>query len=147
MPQKRRWFLVMDAGRARLLQWEAGPQLLRQLYHFTNQALEATHCHGPDRPGRVFEAATTARHAYEAPTDWHEQQKLLFIEKICGFLQKAYEAKEYNSLYLIAPAKVLGHLRQYLAPPLLSILEKEIGKDLSAYSLEELQQYVEQEIL
>jgi protein required for attachment to host cells len=59
--------LVVDGSHARIFRNDGTDRLDLVQLCSTDRTAIADHLRGPDAPGRVFESATVARHAYAAP--------------------------------------------------------------------------------
>jgi len=70
----------------------------------------ATREQGTDRPGRSNASVGVARSAMEE-VDWHYIAKERFAAEIADALYRRAHANGFESLVIIAPPKVLGHLR------------------------------------
>ncbi|MGG5822317.1 host attachment protein [Falsiroseomonas sp. HW251] len=142
MPTGMEWALVADAGRARVFERRlpAGPWRER-----TEDALEAAHPPsrdlGTDRPGRVRESATTARHAVEPRTDPHRAAKAAFAARLAGRLEDA--SVSYERLLLAAPPAFLGDLREALGEAARRKLHGTLAKDLTHVPLAELAMHLD----
>lgn len=142
MPANTEWMLVADAGRARLFERHlpAGPWRER-----TEDAAEAVNPRsreqGTDRPGRVHESATTARHAVEPRTDPHRAAKAQFARLLATRLEKA--AAGYERLLLVAPPSFLGDLRASLGDAARRKLRGTLDKDLTHAPIEEVAAQIE----
>ncbi|MBU8541445.1 host attachment protein [Falsiroseomonas tokyonensis] len=137
MPPGIEWALVANAGRARLFERRipAGPWRER-----VEDAVEAENPpareRGTDRPGRVHESATTARHAIEPRTDPHRAAKVDFAARLGTWLDTA--AASYQRLLLVAPPTFLGNLRASLGHAARGKLHGTLDKDLTQLPLAEL---------
>lgn len=141
MAQKVIWILLADAGHARII------ERLAPLGNTLVEIESLTHSHesnqenGPDRPGRNYESANIARHAYQPRTDWREQQKEAFAIELAERLHKANNGKKFDELYILAPSKMLGLLRHHidlLDPQMTSKISRELPKDAVKLTLNEL---------
>ena len=141
------WILVMDGSHARIFQKENRAQPLIQLQALSHTH-EPTHEHGHDKPGRAFESGNTARHAYEPKTDWHDNQKEIFIGEIFDLFVKEYQEKKFKKAYIICPPKILGSVRAKFSayteklPETDKIDITEISKDLAHHTLQEIEEAV-----
>jgi protein required for attachment to host cells len=145
MRKKIIWILLADAGYARIVE-RAGP--LGELVEIQNltHSHESTHEHGPDQPGRGFESSGKGRHAYEPPTDWHEQQKDNFAKELVTLLHHAHEAQKFDELYILAPPKILGFIRHHMSHTnnqMASKISKEMPKDAVSFTLAELKECID----
>lgn len=131
------WALVADAGRARLFErlLPAGPWRER-----VEEAVDVAHPPsrelGTERPGRVRESATTARHAVEPRTDPHRAAKAAFAGRLAAWLEQT--AAGYQQLILVAPPPFLGDLRAALGRQARAKLRGTLDKDLTQVPLAEL---------
>lgn len=146
--KKSSLIIVTDGAHARILEQKSKIDPLRQVQNLTHTH-EATHEHGPDRPGRVFERGPTAtRHAYQPEPDWHTRQKEIFIHDLTQLIIKRYEDENHSTIYLICPPTIMGYIRSSIEPyqrnrPLkdkLNIIE--ITKDLTSHTISEIEGYV-----
>ena len=137
MPTTLEWALVADGGRARLFERRlpAGPWRERM-----EDAIAAANPPsrelGTDRPGRVYESATTARHAVEPRTDPHRAAKAAFAARLAGRLDAAVTS--FERLLLVAPPPFLGDLRASLGKAARGKLHGTLDKDLTHAPLAEV---------
>jgi protein required for attachment to host cells len=135
MPQKKRvWFLVADAGRARVFASEGSGSGIRAVEgaDLKNSELHRhTHDAGTDRPGRSHESVGGARHAQEPRVDLHRQEKEHFAKKIADYLADNARQGRFDDLVLVAPPRLLGELRAALDPLVAGRVIREIDKDLT----------------
>ena len=142
------WVLVMDGAHARIFQRDhhSAPLYTIKSLHHTH---ELTSAHGHDKPGRTFEGGTPERHAYEAKTDWHDHQKEIFAQELAQLFIKEHQGKKFKKAYLVCPAKIMGFLHPYLRsymkklPKADKVIIQEIAKDLTHYTLEEVQKTID----
>jgi len=146
--KKSTLFIVTDGAHARILEQNSKAESLYQVQNLIHTH-EATHEHGPDKPGRVFESGpTTMRHAYQPHTDWHTHQKEVFIQDIAHLMIKMHEEKKYSKIYLICPPTIMGIIRSSIDPyqknrPLKEKLNiVEITKDLTSKTIEDIEKYI-----
>lgn len=128
--------LVIDGGGLRLLRnsdREPGIRLdlieQRTFHNPPNRSLIS------DGPGRSFESASPARHAYAAP-DHHRQREERFARDAVEMLREW--AGRTVPVILVAPPRMLGILRARLDKGLAGDVIAEIDKDLADSSPEEL---------
>lgn len=124
-------YVIADGGRVRYVE-RTGPG------HFnTFRKFISGHMHekaselGRDRPARVQESATTARHGIERRTTPRDKVEHEFIRQIATDLRGDSAIDDFDNLVVIAPAKLLKIFRESLSPPLRSKLAEAIAKDLS----------------
>ena len=133
------WILVADGARARIFKNEGpgkGVQAAvdEEFRHATPPSREL----GAERPGRVQESATSARHAMENPVDWHRFEKEKFAKEMAKLLDRASQAGAFERLVLVAPPKTLGDLRNALGAPTRKKITGDIHKDRTQVTPAEL---------
>lgn len=141
------WVIVMDSQQARLF---AGSrhQLQESVVFTAENPKNSEHFH--DRPGRSFESAAVARHAYDPHTDWQEHLNEAFAKDICRYMANVYQQQGFAIFYLICPAKLLGVMRCYLSAYLMhlpgyrDVEVHGIEKNLAHAKLNEIQAFIDQ---
>ena len=139
------WVLVTDGAHARTFQRDNFSTPLYPLKDLTHTH-ELNNKHGHDKPGRCFESGTTARHAYEPKTDWHEHQKEIFSHELIDLFIHEHQEKKFKKAYVVCSPKVMGFLRPHLItyvnklPPADKIRIVELTKDLTHHPLEVIQE-------
>ena len=132
MKPKRTWIAAADGAHARILQ-HAKPaegtktiasEIFAETADFTREL-------GDDRPGRTFNSTGKMRHAIEPRCDLHEKHKEEFLRKFATHLDGALADDHYDQLILVAPPRVLGHLRKYLSHKVLNKVHGEILRDMA----------------
>ncbi|MGH6719133.1 MAG: host attachment protein [Alphaproteobacteria bacterium] len=141
MPKKAKtWIVVADGGRARVLA-ARGPRRGLDLVLEREAHAPRTSELGTDRPGRSFESATSARHAYNVP-DYHREREQAFLRDLVRELTAEHKAGRFERLILVAPPTALGDLRKALGGTLGGTLgaavTAEINKDLTKVALHDL---------
>lgn len=99
-----------------------------------------------DRPGRTFDSGGQGRHAMEPPTDAHAEEEVRLAREIARSLQTAVQQQEFEQLTIIAGPRLLGHLRDTLPAEVVRHVVREIDKDLTAYSPDELTRWLRREV-
>ena len=124
-------YLIADGGRVRYVE-STGPG------HFnTFRKFVSAHIHEKgsklvrDRPSRVQESATAARHGIEFRTNPRDKAEHEFIRAIAEDLHEDKMTKKFDNLVIVAPAKLLSVLRESLPSALASKLVQSITKDLT----------------
>lgn len=146
------WIFVADGAHGKIFEREDKSSPLKLVQELTHPH-ELTHEHGDAKPGRVFEKATTTRHAYEPQTDWHEHQKEIFTHELATiFIEKHREEERqknrHTNVYFICPSKIMGFLRPCISSYVNNIAVKgklnitEINKDLTHYTPKEIEVYL-----
>jgi len=131
MKKAKLWYVIADGGRARFVeQDDAGA--FRTLSSFVSTELhKSTEELGRDRPARVQESATPARHAVEPRRDLHEAAKEDFIRTVGAELAALAKDGRFDKLVLVAPPGVIRNLKDSLTKPVADSVVKELHKDLT----------------
>jgi protein required for attachment to host cells len=107
----------------------------------TEQVLERdnppTREQGTDRPGRLPGADGVSRSAV-GETDWHQLTEDRFAEEIADALYRTAHADRYDKLIVVAPPKVLGHLRQAFHKEVTERIVAEVPKDLTSHPVPDI---------
>jgi protein required for attachment to host cells len=139
MKPTKTWILIADGARARILLNEGPGKGVAPLEGGTfESAHDATRDLGDGKPGRTFESANTARHAYEPRTDPHRELKRDFAVELAAMLDQRLLEKDYDRVILVAPPKMLGDLRGALTDAVRAVLYAELDKDLTKTPVKEL---------
>ncbi len=131
------WLVVADGGQARIFTYVGRYKQLQQLIHLSHPH-PLTHEHGPDRPGRTFESATIHKHSYEPKTDWHEHEKLNFLEVIVQIIVKSHQKQEFKKITLVCPPHLIGGLRDKVCKYLKEEEINLVNKDFTHLNKEEI---------
>lgn len=131
MPQHHSLCIVIaDGGHARFVR----PAPDNALHTFEAVDSVTLHKHDrdlvSDRPGRSFESATSARHAYTPRTDPHEMAKDQFTREVAKMVNATSAADEFHELVVVAPAHVLSELTDALDARTKGKLLGSLAKDL-----------------
>ena len=142
MRKKKLCYAIADGGRARLLERdEAGA--FRTLSSFVSTELhKTTHELGRDRPARVQESASPARHAVEPRRDLREAAKEDFIRTVAAKLDAFLSEGAFDGLVLVAPPGVLTELKGALSKPAAEIVVQELQKDLTRVPDQDLSRHL-----
>ena len=131
MKRAKLWYVIADGGGARFVaRDEQGA--FRTLSSFVSTELhKSTHELGRDRPARVKESATPARHAIEPRRDLHEAAKDAFIRTVATELAAQLKDGKFDELVLVAPPGVIAELKDALSKPIAKLVVEELQKDLT----------------
>ncbi len=132
------WILVGDGKRARILSNDGPGKGLRPRDGEFSTELHPNREIVSDKPGRVQESATSARHAVTPRIDWHRFEKTKFARSMAKLLDEAAVKGSFDRLVLVAPPRTLGDLRAALGPHARERITAEIDKDLTHESLDRL---------
>ena len=131
MKRAKLWYVIADGGRARFVERDE-EGAFRTLSSFVSTELhKSTHELGRDRPARVKESATPARHAVEPRRDLHEAAKDAFIRTVATELAAQLKDGKFDELVLVAPPGVIAELKDALSNPTAKLVVKELKKDLT----------------
>jgi protein required for attachment to host cells len=136
------WVIVCDGKKALVLE-NAGDEKFLNLKTrevFDHPDLK-THELGTDAPGRSFSSVGSGRSAVEQ-TDWHAQEEEKFLRKLADHLDVAVKAGQAKSLFMVAPPRALGILRQAYSHNLRSALRAEIDKDFVKLPVHEIEKHL-----
>ena len=127
----RRWIIIADGGRARVLGLAANGESLDTLHEITSPDIHRqTHDLVTDGPGRSFESASMARHAIAAKTDPHAQAKEDFITDLATMLVGENQAHAFDDLVLVVTKAQAHHLQTALDDATRAKVREVITKDL-----------------
>ena len=134
------WILIADGARARLVvnanTNDGYKQVIDTDFIADNRP---SHDMGTERPGRTHNSTGSVRHAMQPPVDPHREEKRHLAQRVNMFLEEQLQQKAFERLIVIAAPKTLGDLRGSFSNPLQAMVVEEIDKDLTMFSLNELQ--------
>ena len=136
------WVIVCDGKKALVLE-NAGDEKFLNLKTrevFDHPDLKTSEL-GTDAPGRSFSSVGHGRSAVEQ-TDWHAQEEEKFLRKLADHLDVAVKAGQAKSLFMVAPPRALGVLRQAYSHNLRSALRAEIDKDFVKLPVHEIEKHL-----
>ncbi len=140
MKSKTTWILIADGARARLLcKNRAGGKYESVTAADFIADRRPGHDIETDRPGRTHDRMGDQRHALEPTSDPHREEKRALARRIGNFLEEERQKKAFERLVLIAAPQALGDLRESFTPALKNLVAEEIDKDLTMFTLHELQ--------
>ena len=136
------WVIVCDGKKALVLE-NAGDEKFLNLK--TREVFEhpdaKTSDLGTGAPGRSFSSVGSGRSAVEQ-TDLHTQEEEKFLRKLADHLDVAVKAGQAKSLFMVAPPRALGILRQAYSHSLRSALRAEIDKDFVKLPVHEIEKHL-----
>ncbi len=134
------WIVLADTRTVRIA---ANEGIGKGVYGLSIQGLAAPQITElSDAPGMTSVAVGPNRGGISDP-DLKGQAAHSFATDIVGYLADALADGSFQRLILIAPAAMLGLLRQTLTPSLQDVLLGDIAKDLTHLSLDDLPRYLE----
>jgi protein required for attachment to host cells len=131
MKKAKLWYVIADGGRARFVeQDERGA--FRTVSNFVSTELhKRSEELGRDRPARVQESASAARHAVEPKRDLHEAAKEDFLRTVGVELAELQKNGQFDELVLVAPPGAIRELKDALTKAVTACVVKELHKDLT----------------
>lgn len=123
LSHQRRGFRLLDKSHAEILVEETWPEAALMERQLTR-----------DRPGRSFESAGSARHAYGEGATHHDLAMQAHARSIAERLNKASLAGYFDELILIIPPVMLGHVRTALNSKASALLSAAHAKDITHLS-------------
>jgi protein required for attachment to host cells len=131
MKDAKVWYVIADGGRARFVERDNKGAYRTVLSFVASELHERSQDLGLDRPARVKESASPARHAVEPRRDLHEAAKEDFVKLVAEQLDAEHGRGQFEKLVLVAPRGVLTELKQKLSKPMAKLLAGDLQKDLT----------------
>ena len=135
------WIVICDGAKALVLEniGHAGaPQL--KTHQVLVQNNPPTHLQGTSPPGRAFGAG--GRRAAVEQTDFHSQTEENFVISFADALERYLEDAKTRGLFLIAPPKALGLLREALGEKARKLVCGELARDYSSMPVKEMERHL-----
>lgn len=132
MAAKKTWFLIADAGRARVLERIGHQKTLQRVdgFDFTHP-LPKTSDMVRDRQPRTFDSVGEGRHAISKGVDPRRAKKETFAITLGEALDHALAKGSFDALVVVAPPQMLGDLRLHLSDKLKEVLTRDVALDLT----------------
>ncbi|WP_347337438.1 host attachment family protein [Bradyrhizobium jicamae] len=131
--------LIGDGRKALFLRNKGTPQRLHlEVEQVLEQENPATREQGTDRPGRSIQSVGAARSAMEQ-ADWHYLAEERFAGTIAEALYRLAHGNRFDKLVVVAPAKVLGNLRQAFHAEVTERIVAEVAKELTSHPIPEIE--------
>ncbi len=152
MPTKRKriWIVVADGARARFLTPKDGTEGLIAARAETMSSPESRgHSRDlkSDRPGRSISSSRSGvRHAIEPHHDYHKLEKHKFAARVAKLLDQACSKRQFDELILVAPRRSLGEFRSLLSTRVQARIRKEVAKDLTKHTTDDVWEQLSTEI-
>jgi protein required for attachment to host cells len=132
MKHSKTWIAVADGARAKVYeQIGVGPALTSVESMSMEEHHAPTRELGRDKPARVQESASAARHGIDQGRDLHEAAEQQFVKRFAGKLVTAWNSGSFDRLILVAAPRSLGYLRSTLPPVMRKVVKSEIAKDMT----------------
>jgi protein required for attachment to host cells len=137
------WILSADASRARIFEVQPGEQHLVEIEDFVNPEGRMQNRDVETHPGgQHFNPGTAQREGNSDESKGVEHETEMFSKELGRYLDKARNDHRYERLYLIAPPKFLGVLRNSLDKEVQKLVTEELDKDLSWFSERDLERHL-----
>ena len=140
---KHTWIIVANGSECKIFSTNNNGKTIKLLkgFYSADSHLQAVYL-GTDKPGRIHESGSATRHAIEPKSDLHYKEKIKFSNLIANYLNKEIKTEKFSHLILIASPEFLGEIRKKLNKQIISIIMKEINKDLTHIKEEEILQHI-----
>lgn len=106
---------------------------LQKIHSILPEEAEDTH-ESPQSLGRSFESNSNARHSIEPHTSLQEQKQQKIVSAAIDYLNAEINHNPHQELNIIAPAKILGRIREKLTKQCKKLLKKEIVAEIAQLS-------------
>lgn len=139
---KKVWIIVANGSQSTIYKAE-NLEHLTPLKHFNHkESHQRREDLVSDRPGRMTQKGVYSTDSLQEKTSPKLKEFLHFAQELAHFLEEGLKTGEYDHLYIIAKPPFLGHLRDYLSPHVLHLVQTEIHKDLTLMKPEEIREYL-----
>jgi protein required for attachment to host cells len=138
------WILIADSSRARIFEKKESEKHLREVEDFVNAAGRADESElRTDDRGRFYGKGERYQgHTDDPAVSAVEHENEMFSHTLSNYLDDARNAHRYSRLYLIAPPKFLGLMNSNLKEEVRELVVDKLGKDVSAMSAREVENYL-----
>jgi len=136
------WVLVAESSRAKLFKAVNRTDLteLEALTHSEGRLHEGDLV--SDRAGSDGGSIGQGRHVFDDKVSAKEHEAGVFAKAIANRLETARNNGDFNKLVLVAPPAFLGQLRNNLSKEVMSMVSKQIDKNLVTKPAETIGQYL-----
>ncbi len=136
------WIVVANSTQAKIYQAESANKLVEKKFmEHVEGHLRASELVS-DGQGRTTNTQMFGSDTYQAKTPVKMKEAIRFSDQIVEFLENIYNSGDCERLYIIAKAPFLSHLRDSLSPNLAKLVHKEIGKDLTQLTADQVREYL-----
>lgn len=140
---KTTWIVVADSGLAQFYSLH-GSAAAPSIEPAAEAMVSGIHRHASDlksdKPGRAFAGArSTTRAALEPHHDYHKGEKHEFMRAVAAALGRAFAARKFERLIVVAPERSIGELRAMFSPDVKAAVWREIAKDFAKLERRDLQ--------
>ncbi|OYY74434.1 MAG: hypothetical protein B7Y40_04670 [Gammaproteobacteria bacterium 28-57-27] len=135
------WVVVADAARARVFDVEGKTKVLVEIMDLSHPAsLQHASDMASDAPGMSSVMGMPSKFGMEEIVSPKEEEAIRFAKQVAEALQ--HGLADYERLYLIAAPHFLGLLRKDLDQAVHAKIVKEIDKELTKHSLEDIRAHL-----
>lgn len=135
--------LVADSSRARLLRADSPTAELRELEDFiAPEGRMHERDLVSDRPGRGQGGAQQGKHTYDERTSAHDEAQHEFARRLVERLERERTGAGYGQLVCVAPAAMLGRLREAMGDALASTVVESVEKNLVQRPAGEVREHI-----
>lgn len=133
------WILVADGSRARLLESQRSGEPLHPLGDFANPTARRS---TTGRPRSHHESVGCGRSVSQSHRPPDEDRAARFAHALTEILERGRKAHRFDRLILVAPARLLGTLRDCCGKPLRARIAGQLGRDLVALRATDLHERI-----
>lgn len=131
------WVIVADAARARVFDVDGKTKAIEEVMDLSHPAsLQHASEMASDAPGMTSVKGMPSKFGMEEIVSPKEEEAIRFAKQVAEALQAGLA--DYERLYLIAAPHFLGLLRKELDKAVQTKVVKEIDKDLTKHTLEDI---------
>ena len=135
--------LVADGSRARLLCAEDGGSALTEIEDFVHPESRLRQQElVSDGPGSGNDSVGRGRHSMGHENAAHRQQEADFARELGSEIDRVRDANQPHRIYLVAPPRFLGELRDHLSKQSTALLAGEIDKNLVQHGIDEIRAHL-----
>ncbi len=129
---KDTWIVVANGSECKIFFTDNNGKTIKLLkgFYSADSHLQAAYL-GADKPRRVHESNSAARHAIEPKADLHDKEKTKFSNLIVNCLNSGTKTEKFKHLILIASPEFLGEIRKKISKQTALMITREINKDLT----------------
>lgn len=146
------WIVTANAGRARFFSQADATEPLEEINDMVNDAARLrtseseTDRMGPTSAGKSIHntGGATPNKQYEPHQTPVERATEMFAKEVAQYLEKAHLENRYGQLCLIASPQFLGILRQQLDANLESAVNRQLNKDYTHLSAQQLLEKIQE---
>ena len=137
------WTIIADSNRVRVFEQQERDKHLHEIEDMVNPGGH-THNLRKDGDGKLHDKnERTQGHVVAPPTAPVEHENDVFARSIGQYLDQARNARRYGRLRVIAAPKFLGLMRSNLHKEVQKMVEQELPKDISMFSLHQIEAYLD----